>query len=90
LDDYPVKIIGMRNEVEDVEKMLRDSTFYMLVSNEKKLLRMRSWPITLMALGIGITVSMETHSGLESVVCRWKPLNAHNMILRSVVITMGC
>jgi hypothetical protein len=26
----------MRNEVEEVEKMLRDSTFYMLVSNEEK------------------------------------------------------
>jgi hypothetical protein len=26
----------MRNEVDDVEKMLCDSTFYMLVSNEEK------------------------------------------------------
>jgi hypothetical protein len=26
----------MKNEVEEVEKMLRDSTFYMAVSNEEK------------------------------------------------------
>jgi hypothetical protein len=26
----------MRNEVKDVKKMLRDSTFYMLISNEEK------------------------------------------------------
>jgi hypothetical protein len=35
-DEYPGQIAGMRNEVEDVERMLRDSTFYMLVSNEEK------------------------------------------------------
>jgi len=28
----------MRNEVEDVEKILRDSIFYMLVSNEEKVI----------------------------------------------------
>jgi hypothetical protein len=26
----------MRNEVEDVEKILRDSAFYILVNNEEK------------------------------------------------------
>jgi hypothetical protein len=36
LDEYSGQTMGMRNEVEDVEKMLRDSTFYMQVSNEKK------------------------------------------------------
>lgn len=35
-DKYPGQTAGMRNEVEDVEKMLRDSTFYMPVSNEEK------------------------------------------------------
>jgi hypothetical protein len=35
-DEYPGQTAGMRNEVEDVEKMLRDSTFYMPVSNEEK------------------------------------------------------
>ena len=35
-DVYPGQTKGMRNEVEDVEKMLRDSTFYMPVSNEEK------------------------------------------------------
>ena len=35
-DKYPGQTKGMRNEVEDVEKMLRDSTFYMPVSNEEK------------------------------------------------------
>ena len=35
-DEYPGQTAGMRNEVEDVEKMLRGSTFYMPVSNEEK------------------------------------------------------
>jgi len=35
-DEYPGQTAGMRNEVEDVEKMLRDSTFYMPVSNKEK------------------------------------------------------
>jgi hypothetical protein len=35
-DEYPGQTAGMRNEIEDVEKMLRDSTFYMPVSNEEK------------------------------------------------------
>lgn len=35
-DDYAGQTAGMRNEVEEVEKMLRDSTFYMPVSNEEK------------------------------------------------------
>jgi hypothetical protein len=35
-DKYPGQTAGMRNEVEDVEKMLRGSTFYMPVSNEEK------------------------------------------------------
>ncbi|KAF2128236.1 P-loop containing nucleoside triphosphate hydrolase protein [Dothidotthia symphoricarpi CBS 119687] len=35
-DQYPGQTIGMRSEVEEVEKMLRDSTFYMPVSNEEK------------------------------------------------------
>ncbi|WPG98204.1 Hypothetical protein R9X50_00099100 [Acrodontium crateriforme] len=35
-DEYPGQTAGMRNEVEEVEKMLRDSTFYMPVSNEEK------------------------------------------------------
>ncbi|OCL12491.1 hypothetical protein AOQ84DRAFT_419589, partial [Glonium stellatum] len=35
-DKYSGQTAGMRNEVEDVEKMLRDSTFYMPVSNEEK------------------------------------------------------
>jgi hypothetical protein len=35
-EDYPGQTAGMRSEIEDVEKMLRDSTFYMPVSNEEK------------------------------------------------------
>jgi hypothetical protein len=35
-DEYPGQTAGMRDEVEGVEKMLRDSTFYMPVSNEEK------------------------------------------------------
>jgi hypothetical protein len=35
-NEYPGQTAGMRNELEDVEKMLRDSTFYMPVSNEEK------------------------------------------------------
>ena len=35
-DKFPGQTAGMRNEVEDVEKMLRDATFYMPVSNEEK------------------------------------------------------
>jgi hypothetical protein len=35
-DEYPGQTAGVRNEVEEVEKMLRDSTFYMPVSNEEK------------------------------------------------------
>ncbi|KFY08522.1 hypothetical protein V492_06159 [Pseudogymnoascus sp. VKM F-4246] len=35
-DKYPGQTAGMKNEVEDVEKMLRDSTFYMPVSNDEK------------------------------------------------------
>ncbi|KAG9247660.1 hypothetical protein BJ878DRAFT_580600 [Calycina marina] len=35
-DEYPGQTAGMGNEVEEVEKMLRDSTFYMPVSNEEK------------------------------------------------------
>ncbi|KAK6591706.1 hypothetical protein H4I96_12262 [Botrytis cinerea] len=35
-DEYPGQTAGMKNEVEGVEKMLRDSTFYMPVSNEEK------------------------------------------------------
>jgi hypothetical protein len=34
--EYPSQTGGMRNEIEDVEKSLRDSTFYMPVSNEEK------------------------------------------------------
>lgn len=33
---YPGQTRGMRNEVEEVEKMLRGSTFYLPVSNEEK------------------------------------------------------
>ncbi|OBT49192.1 hypothetical protein VE00_00081 [Pseudogymnoascus sp. WSF 3629] len=35
-DKYPGQTKGMRDEVEEVEKMLRDSTFYMPVSNDEK------------------------------------------------------
>ncbi|KAF7957199.1 hypothetical protein EAE96_002790 [Botrytis aclada] len=35
-DEYPGQTAGMRNEIKEVEKMLRDSTFYMPVSNEEK------------------------------------------------------
>ena len=35
-DKYPGQTAGMKNEVEEAEKMLRDSTFYMPVSNEEK------------------------------------------------------
>ncbi|PQE31572.1 NF-X1 finger and helicase domain protein [Rutstroemia sp. NJR-2017a WRK4] len=35
-DEYPSQTAGMSNEVKDVEKMLRGSTFYMPVSNEEK------------------------------------------------------
>ncbi|KFY58167.1 hypothetical protein V496_06234 [Pseudogymnoascus sp. VKM F-4515 (FW-2607)] len=35
-DTYPGQTAGMRSEVEDAEKMLRDSTFYMPVSNDEK------------------------------------------------------
>lgn len=35
-DEFPDQTPGMRNEVEEVEKMLRGSTFYMPVSNEEK------------------------------------------------------
>jgi hypothetical protein len=35
-DKYRSQTADMRNEVENVEKMLRNSTFYMSVSNEKK------------------------------------------------------
>jgi hypothetical protein len=35
-DKNPGQTAGMKKEVEDVEKMLRDSTFYMPVSNEEK------------------------------------------------------
>jgi hypothetical protein len=50
------------------------------------MLREEPWHMTLEALGIGITVRMATHLRLESVVCRWKPLNAHNVVLRLVVM----
>lgn len=35
-DIYHSQTAGMKDEVEDVEKMLRDSTFYMPLSNEEK------------------------------------------------------
>ncbi|KAI4140187.1 MAG: hypothetical protein L6R39_005901 [Caloplaca ligustica] len=35
-DKYPGQTAGMQEEITDVEKMLRDSTFYMPVSNEEK------------------------------------------------------
>lgn len=35
-EKYPGQTAGMKNEVEEVEKMMRDSTFYMPVSNEEK------------------------------------------------------
>lgn len=35
-DKHPNQTAGMRNEVTDVEKMLRDSTFYMPVSSEER------------------------------------------------------
>lgn len=35
-DEFPGQTAGMRNEIEDAEKMLRDSTFYMPVSNAEK------------------------------------------------------
>ncbi|KAH6668504.1 AAA domain-containing protein [Halenospora varia] len=34
-DKYPGQTAGMRNEVENIEKMLRSSTFYMPVSSEE-------------------------------------------------------
>jgi hypothetical protein len=42
--------------------------------------------MTLEALGIGITVRMAIYLRLESVVCRWKPLNAYNVVLWLVVM----
>jgi hypothetical protein len=45
--------------------------------------------MTLEALGIGITVRMVTYLRLVSVVCRWKPLNAHNVVLWLVVMIIG-
>lgn len=35
-DEYPGQTAGMRNEAEEVERMLQESTFYMPVSNEEK------------------------------------------------------
>lgn len=35
-DEYPGQTKGMRNEIEEIEKTLRGSTFYMPVSNEEK------------------------------------------------------
>jgi hypothetical protein len=35
-DKHPGQTAGMKNEIEDCEKSLRDSTFYMPVSNEEK------------------------------------------------------
>lgn len=35
-DQYPGQTAGMKSEAEDVEKMLRGSTFYLPVSNEEK------------------------------------------------------
>jgi hypothetical protein len=35
-EQYPGQTAGMKNEVEEVQKMLRDSTFYESVSNEEK------------------------------------------------------
>jgi len=34
--EFPGQTAGMLAEIEDVEKMLHDSTFYMPVSNEEK------------------------------------------------------
>ena len=50
---------------------------------------MRPWHMTLEALGISITARMVTHLRLESVACRWKPLNLHNVVLRLVVMIIG-
>ena len=50
---------------------------------------MRPWHMTLEALDTGITVRMVIHLRLESVVCRWKPLNAHSVVLRLVVMIIG-
>jgi hypothetical protein len=50
---------------------------------------MRQWHMTLEALGIGITVRMVTYLLLESVVCRWKLLSAHNVVLRLAVMIIG-
>jgi hypothetical protein len=35
-NEYPSQTAGMKNEVKDVEKILRDLTFYMPVSNKEK------------------------------------------------------
>ncbi|KAH7327558.1 hypothetical protein BKA65DRAFT_608325 [Rhexocercosporidium sp. MPI-PUGE-AT-0058] len=35
-NEYPGQTTGMKNELKDVKKMLRDSTFYMPVSNKEK------------------------------------------------------
>jgi hypothetical protein len=42
------------------------------------LLYMRLWHMTLVAPGIGIALIMTTYLRLESVVCQWKPLDAHD------------
>ena len=46
---------------------------------------MRPWHRISGALGIGITVRTGTLLQLESAVCRWKLLNAHNVVLQLVV-----
>ena len=58
-------------------------------ATRKKQLCMRLWRMTLEAPVIGITVRMATHLRLESVVCRWKPLNVHNVVFQLVVTTIG-
>jgi hypothetical protein len=88
-DEHPVQTAGMRNETDEVEKMLRDMTFYMPVRNDEKAAVYAAWHTTSEAQGIGIIVKMVTHLRLESVACRWKHPNVHTVALRLVVGIIG-
>jgi hypothetical protein len=79
----------MRNEAVDVEKMLHDSTFYMPVSNEEKAAVYAAMTHDFRGTGHWYYCENGHPFTIGGVVCRWRPLNAHNVVLRLVVMIIG-
>ena len=78
----------MLAEVGDVEKMLRDSTFYAPVSNEEKAAVYAAMSHDFRGTGHWYYCANEHSLRLEIATCRCRHLNARSVVLLSAVTTI--